>query len=129
MGEANDKIIELIEEADSYPSSGPIVCFHNFDLEKLDGEIGFQIAESIVGKGEVNYFVIKDDCLIQRNFSMNKGGDSILLQATLKGGSYKEFFTQTKIGNDLTFNSYSLEYVKAAKTKLSRKKMKLIYFK
>lgn len=65
MGEANDKIIELIEEVDSYPSSGPIVCFHNFDLEKLDVEIGFEIAESIVGKGEVNYSVLPSRTVVK----------------------------------------------------------------
>lgn len=58
MGEAVGKIEERIKEADSYPSSGPIVCFHNIDIEKLDVEIGFQIAEPITGKGAVKYSVL-----------------------------------------------------------------------
>lgn len=47
VGEAVTKISQVLKKADSFPSSGPIVCFHNVDLEALDVEIGFQVAETI----------------------------------------------------------------------------------
>lgn len=49
VGEAVTEISQLLAEAGSFPSSGPIVCFHTIDLEKLDVEIGFQVAETIAG--------------------------------------------------------------------------------
>ena len=58
VGEAVTKISQLIEKADSFPSSGPIVCFHNIDLEKLDVEIGFQVVESIAGTETINEVTI-----------------------------------------------------------------------
>lgn len=58
VGEAVTKISQLIEKADSFPSSGPIVCFHNIDLEKLDVEIGFQVVESITGTETINEVTI-----------------------------------------------------------------------
>ena len=53
MGEAIEAILQVITEADSFPSSGPIVCFHTMDLEHLDVEVAFQVAEEIAGSGEV----------------------------------------------------------------------------
>ncbi|MGG5317885.1 GyrI-like domain-containing protein [Enterococcus sp. AZ072] len=53
VGEAVTEISKLIAEADSFPSSGPIVCFHTIDLEELDVEIGFQVAERIAGTDRI----------------------------------------------------------------------------
>lgn len=36
-----------------YPISGPIVCFHNQDLESLDVEIGWQITQPIALKDDM----------------------------------------------------------------------------
>ncbi len=47
MGDALEAILQLIEENGAFPSSGPIVCFHNMELETLDVEIGFQVARPI----------------------------------------------------------------------------------
>ncbi|NTL99156.1 GyrI-like domain-containing protein [Enterococcus faecium] len=55
MGEAINKIVELIRDEEGYPSSGPIVYFHNINLEKLDVEIGFQVAEPIAGRDKIKY--------------------------------------------------------------------------
>ncbi|MDT2523098.1 GyrI-like domain-containing protein [Enterococcus raffinosus] len=41
MGEAIRTILQHIEENEAWPSSGPIVCFYNMDLENLAVEIGF----------------------------------------------------------------------------------------
>ncbi|MDU5336409.1 GyrI-like domain-containing protein [Enterococcus sp.] len=41
MGNAVDIIQRQIEKNGALPSSGPIVCFHNIDLDELDVEIGF----------------------------------------------------------------------------------------
>ncbi|MBO0452652.1 GyrI-like domain-containing protein [Candidatus Enterococcus murrayae] len=53
MGETINDILQLIEENKALPSSGPIVCFHNIDLEKLDVEIGFATPRSIEAKDEI----------------------------------------------------------------------------
>ncbi|MDT2598724.1 GyrI-like domain-containing protein [Enterococcus hulanensis] len=53
MGTAVENILALIEENEAQPSSGPIVCFHNIDLEALDVEIGFATPRPLEGKGEV----------------------------------------------------------------------------
>ena len=53
MGEAINSILQLIEENNALPSSGPIVCFHNIDLEKLDVEIGFATPRVFEGKDEI----------------------------------------------------------------------------
>lgn len=53
MGEAINSILQLIEENNALPSSGPIVCFHNIDLEKLDVEIGFATPRVFEDKDEI----------------------------------------------------------------------------
>lgn len=47
MGDTVGGILSLLEENDVFPASGPIVCFHNMELETLDVEIGFEIAAPI----------------------------------------------------------------------------------
>ncbi len=58
MNEAIGAILPLIEENDAFASSGPIVCFHNMELETLDVEIGFQTAQRIKAKGDVRAQVL-----------------------------------------------------------------------
>ncbi len=53
MGNAIGGILPLIAERGVFPSSGPIVCFHNMELEALDVEIGFQIARPVEGNGDI----------------------------------------------------------------------------
>lgn len=114
-------IRKYLEENVEYSQRKDSKCL-TFNSKKFDFGLEVQINNITVN---ISPFTINDDCLIQRNFSMNQGGDGVLLQATLKGISYKDFFTRTKIGNGLTFNSYSLEAVKAAKIKSSREKDKI----
>ena len=47
MSDAVNMILFLIEENNTFPSSGPIVCFHNIELAVLDVEIGFEVAAPI----------------------------------------------------------------------------------
>lgn len=53
MGIAITNILSQIEENSMFPSSGPIVCFHNIELENLDVEIGFRVARPVEVKGDV----------------------------------------------------------------------------
>ncbi len=60
MGDAVGGILRLVEEVGAFPSSGPIVCFHNVELETLDVEVGFQVVRptfctvaQIEAKGDV----------------------------------------------------------------------------
>ena len=41
---------DYLNEMGIYPISGPVVCFHNQELETLDVEIGWQIARKIESK-------------------------------------------------------------------------------
>lgn len=54
MGDAVGIIQQLIEKSGALPSSRPIVCFHNIDLEALDVEIGFVTPRRIDAMGEVH---------------------------------------------------------------------------
>lgn len=54
MGNAVDIIQRQIEKNGALTSSGPIVCFHNIDLEELDVEIGFVTPRRIDAMGEVH---------------------------------------------------------------------------
>ncbi|MBU5361673.1 GyrI-like domain-containing protein [Enterococcus raffinosus] len=54
MGEAIGRILKLIEENEAFPSSGPIVCFHNVDLEALDVEIGFATPKPLKAQNELH---------------------------------------------------------------------------
>lgn len=52
-GEAYGKITEFAEQSGLLFSGGPFVCFHNANLENLDVEMGFPIAKSVTGNGEI----------------------------------------------------------------------------
>lgn len=58
MESAVNSILTLIEESAALPSSGPIVCFHNMELETLDVEIGFEVARPIPVKDPVQASII-----------------------------------------------------------------------
>jgi effector-binding domain-containing protein len=47
------KIKKYLENINEILGGEPIVCFHNMDLEKLDVEIGFPVANYINGNGEI----------------------------------------------------------------------------
>lgn len=53
-----NSILSLIEESGALPSSGPIVCFRNMELETLDVKIGFETARSIPVKDPVQASMI-----------------------------------------------------------------------
>lgn len=58
MGSVVGDINSLLTENGAFPSSGPIVCFHNIDLEALDVEIGFEVAQEIAPKSQLKYSVL-----------------------------------------------------------------------
>lgn len=58
MGTTINNILSIIEENKTLPSSGPIVCFHNIELEALDVEIGFEIAKPINAQSPIEALVI-----------------------------------------------------------------------
>lgn len=53
MGNTIGSIESQIEASGFFPSSGPIVCFHNIDLEALDVEIGFVVPQLIKAGGDI----------------------------------------------------------------------------
>ncbi|MBP1045944.1 GyrI-like domain-containing protein [Enterococcus sp. BWM-S5] len=50
MTEALKRIDAVLEENHLLPASGPVVCFHNVELEVLDVEIGLEVAVSVHSK-------------------------------------------------------------------------------
>lgn len=44
---------DYLNEKGLFPMSGPIVCFHNMELENLDVEMGWQITEKIENKNNM----------------------------------------------------------------------------
>ncbi|MBC1583758.1 GyrI-like domain-containing protein [Listeria seeligeri] len=53
MESATSGILSLIRSNGTYPSTGPIVCFHNIELEALDVEIGYAVAQPIDSQGDI----------------------------------------------------------------------------
>lgn len=51
--QAYRKIKEFAEHRELLFSGCPFACFHNANLENLDVEMGFPIAKSITGNGEI----------------------------------------------------------------------------
>ena len=58
MENAARNILALIEEKKTLPSSGPIVCFHNIELETLDVEVGYEIALPVEPRGDVTAHIL-----------------------------------------------------------------------
>jgi effector-binding domain-containing protein len=52
-GQSFDKITKYLENSNELLCGDPIVCFHNMNLEKLDVEVGFPVANQIEGKDEI----------------------------------------------------------------------------
>jgi effector-binding domain-containing protein len=52
-GNSFDRITEHLENLNELPGGAPIVCFHNMDLENLDVEIGFPVANSLEGNEDI----------------------------------------------------------------------------
>jgi len=52
-GQSFDRIMKYMNSLNILPSDGPIVCFHNMDLENLDVEVGFPVATPVNGKEEI----------------------------------------------------------------------------
>ena len=48
-----EKILTHLKSLGVLVSDGPIVCFHNMDLERLDVEIGFPVARLVEGNKEI----------------------------------------------------------------------------
>ncbi len=48
------KIMDYLDSQNILVCDGPIVCFHNMDLERLDVEVGFPVAKSANGDGEIH---------------------------------------------------------------------------
>jgi len=52
-GYSFDKITKYLDNLNELPGGAPIVCFHNMDLESLDVEIGFPVANHLGGKDDI----------------------------------------------------------------------------
>lgn len=58
MAKASRDILVLIEEKKTLPSSGPIVCFHNVELESLDVEVSYETALPVEPRGDVTAHIV-----------------------------------------------------------------------
>lgn len=47
------RIMAYLDDLGVLVSDGPIVCFHNMDLERLDVSVGFPLARYVEGDGEI----------------------------------------------------------------------------
>ncbi|GCF94372.1 transcriptional regulator [Enterococcus florum] len=65
MGEALTAINTLIERQEIFPSSGPIVCFHNVDLKALDVEISLQVPVEVPGSELVESKVLPAQTVVR----------------------------------------------------------------
>lgn len=57
-GQSFEGIAEYLNHIGVLLGGAPIVCFHNMDLEHLDVEVGFPVANSINGKGDMKAYTI-----------------------------------------------------------------------
>lgn len=53
-GYSFDKIAKYLNSLNELPGGTPVVCFHNMDLENLDVEIGFPVANPLSGKDDIS---------------------------------------------------------------------------
>jgi len=70
IGESYGKIGAYLAELNEHLSDVPFVAYHNMDMQDLDVEIGFPVAETIPGKGDIQAGSIPAGLII---FSMNRG--------------------------------------------------------
>ncbi|MFZ5974747.1 MAG: GyrI-like domain-containing protein [Bacillota bacterium] len=50
IGKAYGAIMEYLGECKAYPADMPFVAYYNMDMERLDVEIGFPVANALPGK-------------------------------------------------------------------------------
>ncbi|MFV0401621.1 MAG: GyrI-like domain-containing protein [Oscillospiraceae bacterium] len=53
-GQALAQTGSYLDNMDLFPMSGPLVCFHNTELEALDVEMGWQITQPVEDKGDMS---------------------------------------------------------------------------
>jgi len=53
IGEYYGKIMDYMEELAASPADAPYTAYYNLDMQNLDVEMGFPVAKSYPGKGEV----------------------------------------------------------------------------
>ena len=53
LGKAYDALTQHLESLGEYPSGAPYVAYFNMDMQDLDIEIGFPVARTVAGRGEV----------------------------------------------------------------------------
>ena len=58
------EIMAYVETLDSLLGGEPFACFHNMDLENLDVEVGFPIADSINGQDEIKISTIPSEKVV-----------------------------------------------------------------
>ena len=53
LGESYGKIAGYLAELGAQPAGAPFAAYYNMDMQDLDVEIGFPVAEPLVGKGDI----------------------------------------------------------------------------
>ena len=53
IGKAFGSIFQYLGEIGEYPADVPFVAYYNMDMQDLDVEIGFPVAKTLQGKGEI----------------------------------------------------------------------------
>ncbi|MCL2034571.1 MAG: GyrI-like domain-containing protein [Oscillospiraceae bacterium] len=53
IGESYGKIMAYMKEAGAFPSDAPYVTYYNMDMQNLDVEMGFPVAEKLAGNDAV----------------------------------------------------------------------------
>lgn len=53
IGECYMKIIAYLDELGEQPADCPYTAYYNLDMENLDVEMGFPVAKTLPGKGEI----------------------------------------------------------------------------
>jgi effector-binding domain-containing protein len=54
IGESYGKIMQYMEKIGKHPAGAPFVAYYNMDMDDLDLEIGFPVAEPLEGNDEIN---------------------------------------------------------------------------
>ncbi len=53
LGEAYGQIMQYLGEKGVYPAGPPFVAYYNDDMQDLDIEVGFPVAEELPGEGDI----------------------------------------------------------------------------
>ncbi|HEY5537116.1 MAG TPA: GyrI-like domain-containing protein [Acetobacterium sp.] len=70
IGESYGKMSIYLNELNETLSDVPFVAYHNMDMQNLDVEIGFPVANPLPGKGDIKAGPIPAGLIV---FSMNRG--------------------------------------------------------